>query len=131
MTASALQLRAASLLLWTNALGFGVFCVPAIKSLATGRGIPYVMGFPAYGAGPFERHGIPTTIPLIAGFLAVCLLEAGAGWLLWGSHRSGAVLALVLLIPGVAYWWGFALPIPPVFALIRTILIARAWQSLS
>lgn len=123
-------LKVAAILLWFTALGFGIFCVPAISSLLRGRGIPYVMGFPAYGEGPFERVGIPTTVPLIAAFLLVCILEGLAGWLLWNQVKAGAILSLVLLPVGGVFWWGFALPIPPVFALVRTILILLNWQSL-
>lgn len=123
-------LRAAAILHWFVAVGFGVFCFPAIRNLLIGRSIPIVMGFPAYGRGPFERVGIPTTIPLLAAFLLVCILEAVAGFLLWGGYKSGAVLALVLLPAGGAFWWGFALPIPPVLAVIWTILIFLGWQTL-
>jgi hypothetical protein len=28
------------------------------------------------------------------------------------------------------YWWGFALPIPPVFAIARTLLILPSWSRL-
>lgn len=124
------QIRAAAILLWINALGFGVFCIPAILNLVAGRDIPYVMGFPAYGKGPFERVGIHTTVPLLAGFLLVCILEAASGWLLWGGHMSGAILAVVLLPVGAVFWWGFALPIPPMFAVVRTILILLSWRAL-
>ncbi len=116
-------LRVAAVLHWFVAVGFGVFCVPAIWHVWNGRDIPMVMGFPAYGRGPFERLGIRTTVPLLLGFLAVCVLEAVAGLLLWQGEPSGAVLALILLPFGAIYWWGFALPIPPVFAAIWTILI--------
>jgi len=123
-------LRVAAILHWFIALGFGVFCFPAIRNLLMGRDIPIVMGFPAYGRGPFERADIPTTVPLLAAFLLVCILEAVAGVLLWGGHRSGAVIALVLLPVGGVFWWGFALPIPPIFALVWTTLIFLNWQSL-
>jgi hypothetical protein len=123
-------LRAAAILHWFIAVGFGVFCFPAIRNLMMGRPIPIVMGFPAYGRGPFERVGIPTTIPLLAAFLLVCILEAVAGFLLWGSYKSGAVLALVLVPIGGVFWWGFALPIPPIFALVWTILILLGGQTL-
>jgi len=123
-------LRIAAILHWFIAVGFGVFCFPAIRNLLIGRPIPIVMGFPAYGRGPFERAGIPTTIPLLAAFLLVCILEAVAGFLLWEGYMSGAVLALVLLPVGAVFWWGFALPIPPIFALIWTILILLGWQTL-
>jgi hypothetical protein len=113
----------AAVLLWIDAFGFGVFCLPAIRNLRSGNDIPYVMGFPAYGDGPFEEVGIPTTVPLLASFLLVCGLEGVAGWLLWRRRRSGAVLALALLPAGALFWWGFALPIPPALALARTALI--------
>jgi hypothetical protein len=129
MTALAL-LRVAAILHWFVAIGFGIFCFPAIRNLMDGRDIPIVMGFPAYGRGPFERVGIPTTIPLLAAFLIVCILEAVAGSLLWGGFRSGALLALVLIPVGGIFWWGFALPIPPILALVWTLLILLGWQTL-
>lgn len=122
--------RIAAFLHWFVAVGFGVFCFPAIRNLMMGQPIPIVMGFPAYGRGPFERIGISTTIPLLIAFLLVCILEGVAGFLLWGGYRSGGVLALVLLPAGAVFWWGFALPIPPIFACIWTILILLSWQTL-
>ena len=89
-----------------------------------------VMGYPAYGRGPFERYGIQTTVPLLAGFLLICVLEGVAGWLLWRGHKSGAVLSLAVLPVGAIYWWGFALPYPPILALVRTILILQQWKNL-
>jgi len=123
-------LRVAAILHWFIAIGFGVFCFPAIRNLLMGRDIPMVMGFPAYGRGSFERLGISTTVPLLAGFLLVCMLEGVAGFLLWHGYKSGAVLALVLLPVSSVFWWGFDLPIPPIFALIWTILILLSWQYL-
>lgn len=127
---AAVQLRVAAVLLWITAFGFGVFTLPAMRNLLMGRDIPYVLGFPAYGKGPFERVGIPTTVPLLAAFLIVCILEGVAGVFLWGGTKAGAVLALVILPAGAIFWWGFALPLPPVFALVRTTLIVLSWQSL-
>ena len=126
-----LQLRVAAVLLWISGIGFGIFCIPAIRNLLTGRAIPYVMGFPAYGNGPFERVGVRTTVPVLAAFLLVCILEMVAGYLLWGGHKSGAILALVLLLPGAIFWWGFALPFGPLLALVRTVLIILGWQGLT
>lgn len=124
------SLRISAILFWISAVGFGVFCLPAIRNLLTGRDIPTVMGFPAYGRGPFERIGIPTTVPLLAGFLLVCILEGVAGVLLWLGSKAGAVLGLALLPAGELFWWGFALPFGPLFALVRTILIVLGWRSL-
>jgi hypothetical protein len=125
-----IPVRVASVLCWVSGVGFGVFTLPAMRNLLTGRGIPIVFGFPAYGGGPFEHYGIKTSVPLLAAFLLVCVLEGVAGWRLWGGHKSGAWLALALLPFGAVFWWGFALPFGPVFALVRTILIVISWRSL-
>jgi len=53
------------------------------------------------------------------------------GWLLWGGHRLGAMLALGALPVGAVFWWGFALPIPPILAIVYTILIVMNWQNLT
>jgi hypothetical protein len=123
-------LRIAAVLHWLVAIGFGVFCLPAIRNLLSGRDIPMVMGFPAYGRGPFERIGLPTSVPLLAAFLLVCILEAAAGGLLWGGYKAGAVLALALLPVAGVFWWGFALPIPPILALVWTVLVLMSWPAL-
>lgn len=122
-------IRAAAILQMFIAVGIGVFCIPAIRNLAMGGDIPIVMGLPAYGRGPFERVGIPTTVPLLAAFLLVCILEGVAAALLWGGYKSGAILSLVLLPVGAVFWWGFELPIPPIFAMVWTILILLNWRA--
>lgn len=124
------SLRIAAVLAAISAFGLGIPCILAIRNLSAGRGIPFVFGFPAYGGGGFERHGLVTTIPLLIGFLMICILEGYAAWLLWGGYKTGAVLALILVIPGIIYWWGFDLPYPPVAALIRTVLIVLSWRVL-
>ena len=123
------MIRAAAALLIFNGVGFGVFCIPAIRSVHAGRGFPIVFGFPAYGGGPFERVGIPTTVALLSAFLLICALEILAGALVWTGSRYGAVLALALVPAGAFFWWGFALPIPPVLAVIRAVLIVMSWRS--
>jgi hypothetical protein len=64
-------------------------------------------------------------------FLLVCAAELIAGWLLWQHRRAGAVLALALLPPEVAFWIGFDLPAGPVLGLARTALVLLGWRSLS
>lgn len=123
-------LRIAAVLQGFIAIGIGVFCFPALRNLLQGQPIPMVMGFPAYGGGHFERIGIPSSVPLLTAFLVVCILELVAAVLLWGGNRSGAILSLGLLPVGGVFWWGFALPIPPIFALIWTTLLLLGWQSL-
>jgi len=71
-----------------NALGFGGFTIPAIARVWVGKDVPIVMGFPAYGQGPFEDYGIRSTVPLLASFLVVCIVEGVAGWLMCRSHPT-------------------------------------------
>lgn len=122
--------QVSAILHWFTALGFGLPCLLAMRNLLTGRGLPLIMGFRAYGGGPFERVGIHTTVALLVAFLLVCMLEGVAGRLLWGEQRAGAILALALLPVGAIFWWGFALPIPPIVAIVRTTLILLAWRTL-
>ena len=124
------SIRWAAILLWITAAGFGIPCLLALRNLLSGRDIPILMGFPAYGGGPFERIGLRTTVPLIAAFLLVCILEGVAGWFLWRGQMTGAVLALILLPFGAVFWWGFALPFPPIIAVVRTFLLLINWRSL-
>ena len=124
------MLKLAAVLLWITGVGFGIPCVLAIRNLLVGRPLPIVMGFTAYGGGPFERHGIQTSIPLLIGFLLVLAAEVVAGWLVWNGSRSGAILSIALVPLGAVYWWGFALPIPPILAFVRTILLVMGWRSL-
>ncbi len=121
----------AAALLWIDGFGFGICCIPGIIRLSAGRGIPMIFGFPAYGGGPFERHGIRTTIPLLVAFLLVCALEVVAGWMVWQGSAAGAMVAISAVPLGAVFWWGFALPVPPVLALARTALLVVGWGSLS
>jgi hypothetical protein len=70
-------------------LGFGGFTIPAIVSVAQGHGILYTFGNPTYGNGPFERIGVPTTVPLLLAFLAACLVQLAGGLLLIWLRPSG------------------------------------------
>lgn len=86
---------------------------------------------PAYGGGPFERFGIESSVPLVAAFLVVCCLEVVAAWLVWNGAVVGAWLSLALVPVGAIFWYGFALPLPPVFAVTRTVLLWSGWSALT
>jgi hypothetical protein len=126
-----LLLRIAAVLLALNALGFGISDVIGLRSLiATGK-IAYIYGYPAYGGGQFERHGVPTTVPLLLGFLAVCVLEVVAAVLLWNGRLPGAILALVLAPLSAVFFWGFDLPYAWVLVGVSTLLILIGWRALA
>lgn len=127
---SVVALRIAAGLLALSGVGFGIPCIIGIRSLAAGKGVPLVMGFPSYGGGVFERFGIHSTVPLLAGFLLVCALEVVAAVMVWKGSRAGAILGLVLLVPGLVYWVGFSLPFGPLFGVARAILLVVGWGRL-
>ena len=120
-------MRPAAVLAWIAGLMFGVPCAYASWYLAEHGHVWTLMGFPAYGEGPFEDLGIDTTVALLAAFLLVCAAELVVGWMLWQRRRAGAVLAIALLPLELAFWLGFALPLGPVAGLARTAMIAAAW----
>lgn len=122
------MMRAAAVLAWVSGLGFGIPGVYAIWHLVDRGSIASLMGYPTYGDGAFDRHGVSTSVPLLVGFLAVCVAECVAGWLMWGFSRSGAILALALVPFGLVFWIGFSLPFGPILAAPRTALILMSWS---
>jgi hypothetical protein len=54
-----------------------------------------------------------------------------AGWLVWNGRLSGGILALALLPAGAVFWWGFALPYPPILAVVRALLLLASWRQLT
>ena len=116
---------------WATGLGFGLPGLYGIVHMARHGTVARFMGFPTYGEGPFERVGIESTVPLMSAFVGVCAAECLAGGLLWRGRRSGAMLSLALLPVEAAFWAGFALPIPPVLAAVRTASVLwnrRKWR---
>jgi hypothetical protein len=87
------------------------------------------LGFPTYGAGPFERWGLPTSVALLLGFVAICFAEVVVGVLLWRDATIGLWLALALLPVELVFWIGFALPFGPLLGLARTVLVVAVLVS--
>ncbi len=104
-------------------LGFGVPCAFGIRHFAQTKEIWTFLGFPAYGHGPFERFGIQTSIPLLVGFLVVCLAEVVVGVLIGTGARYAPILSYALLPFEFAFWIGFALPFGPPLGLARVALL--------
>ena len=115
--------QAAAILAWISGLGFGLPAVFGLRYFVQFGEVWTFMGFPTYGGGPFERWGIPTSVPLLAGFIAVCAAEVVVGVLLWPGLSIGLWLALALFPFELVYWIGFALPFGPIPAAIRTVLV--------
>lgn len=92
-----------------NGLGFGGFTIPAMVSVGRGRGILDTFSNPTYGNGPFERIGVPTSMPL-----------------LW-PRRSGIVVSIVGLLLCGPFWWGFDLPFAWLNAAVLSAFLVLAW----
>jgi hypothetical protein len=104
-------------------VGFGLPCFFGIRHFARTGEVWSFMGFPTYGNGPFERIGIPTSTPLLIGFLAVCLAELAAGVMIWSDAPGAKLVSLALLPLELAFWLGFALQLGPLLGLPRTVLV--------
>ena len=112
-----------------NGLGFGGFAIPAIVSVGQGHGIIYTFGNPTYGNGPFEQIGVPTTVPLLAGFLAACAVQVVGGVLLLWPRPSGIVVSVVGILLGAPFWWGFNLPFAWLNAAVVLTFLILAWTA--
>ena len=107
-------------------LGFGLpATVGAWHHARTGE-IWTFLGFPTYGGGPFERFGLPTTVPLLGGFAVVCLAEVVVGAMLLLDVPRAATFSYLLLPLEFAFWIGFALPFGPPLGIARTVLLVLA-----
>jgi hypothetical protein len=109
-------------------LGFG-FGLPAIFGtlhFAQTGDVWTLMGFPTYGGGPFERLGIETSVPLLIGFIFVCLVEVAVGLMLMRGDTHAATVSYALLPLEFAFWIGFALPFGPPLGIARTSLLILA-----
>jgi hypothetical protein len=104
-------------------LGFGLPAVYGAWYFARHEQVWTFLGFPTYGDGPFERWGVPTSVGLLLGFVAVCAAEVVVGVLLWRDAPLAPWLALALFPVELVFWIGFALPFGPVLGLARTVLV--------
>jgi hypothetical protein len=107
-------------------LGFGLPCLFGALHLARTGEVWTFLGFPTYGGGPFERVGIATSVPLLVGFLLVCLAEVVVGVLVIADVSFAPALAHALLPFELAFWIGFALPFGPPLGIARTVLLLLA-----
>lgn len=98
--------RAAAILAWISGVGFGLPAVFGLLYFAQHHEVWMFMGFPTYGGGAFDRWEIPTSLPLLAGFIAVCAAELVVGALLWSGRPVGLWLAIAVLPFELTYWVG-------------------------
>jgi hypothetical protein len=107
-------------------LGFGLpAIVGALHFSQTGE-VWTFLGFPTYGGGPFEAIGLPTSVPLLIGFVLVCLVEVVVGVMLLLDIPHASTVSYLLLPFEFVFWIGFALPFGPPLGIARTILLLLA-----
>ncbi|WP_203337785.1 hypothetical protein [Nocardioides limicola] len=110
-------------------LGFGIPGVIGTLRFAESGSVWMFLGFPTYGDGPFLDVGVPTTVPLLVGFVVVCAAEVVLGIVLWIRPRVGWWLSFALLPFELAYWIGFALPFGPVLGALRALAAGLALRN--
>jgi hypothetical protein len=120
------MVTAAALCSLALGLGFGLPALVGTLHFAQTGEVWTLMGFPTYGGGPFERLGLPTSVPLLLGFVSVCLAEVIVGVMLLRDVPSAATVSYLLLPFEFAFWIGFALPFGPPLGITRTILLGLA-----
>jgi hypothetical protein len=104
-------LKASAVLMW-------------IVALLRERSLPIFMGLsPMYGGGFFERWSPEIFAVLLGAFAALAAFELFAGVLVWHGEQVGALITL-------AFWAGFAVPIPPLTAVVRVALLLAGWSAL-
>ena len=129
---SPLTLQISAALTMFVAAGFGLPIPWVALHLARNDELPTFMGlFPMYGGPIFGRVSQGTFTLALACFAAVCAVDLVAGCWLWSGSRDAAMLTIALLPVDVLFWYVFALPIPPLLALVRMALLAVGWASLT
>jgi hypothetical protein len=124
--------RATAVLLWIVAAGWGLPAPWLIWwVLARGR-LPVLPIIGQPNGGPFYfNFSRGAFVALLAISFVLAPAQGWAAWLLWAGKRSGALLQFGLLPVEAAFWYGFALPIPPLLAIVRLVLTASAWRGLA
>jgi hypothetical protein len=109
----------------------GTFSPVADVVGARARSIAGLAAHRRANGGPFYfNFSRGTFVALLGASMLLAFAQAWAAWLLWAGKRSGALLEFGLLPVEAAFWYGFALPIPPLLAIARLVLTALAWRGL-
>lgn len=127
-----LAARGAAIMLWLVAAGWALPAPVLMWWVAVKGRLPVLPYIGEPNGGPFYESVAPSVFIVLLGLsLLLGIAQVVAGVMLWNGERSGAVLQFALLPIEAVFWYGFALPIPPVFALIRVALILLAWRQLT
>jgi hypothetical protein len=126
------EARMAAVLLWIVAAGWGLSAPWLIWWVLVRGRLPVLPLIGEANGGPFYfKVARGTFAKLLALSFLLAVAQAWAARLLWAGKRSGALLQFALLPAEAAFWYGFALPIPPLLAIARLVLTGRAWRGLN
>jgi len=103
--------------------------IPTLYYAFTHRALPNIGGIRLMG-GPFESLGIDGLIVAGIVYVVVSALKFMAAYWLWNSRMDGAILGLILLGLSTIFWYGFALPLGPLFGIAQVVLLALVWRTL-
>lgn len=123
--------RRAAISVWIYTACFGLPAIPISIYLLQRGELPWLGDlFPMYG-GPWSAvMEAPVLAATLWAFAGLCLLVAFGGWLLWQGRSAGALLILATLPIEAVFWYGYALPFPVVFGLLRLGFVLAAWPML-
>ena len=127
-----LAARGAAVMLWLVAAGWALPAPVLMWWVAVKGRLPVLPYIGEPNGGPFSESVAPGVFIVLLGLsLLLGIAQIVAGVLLWHGERAGAALQFAILPLEAVFWYGFALPIPPVFALIRVALVLLAWRQLT
>ena len=118
-----------SIVVYIDAFMWLVGMVPTLYYALTQKRLPTLAGIRLLG-GPFEKLGMDALIAAGIGYVIVSALKILAAYWLGQSRQDGAVLEMILLGLSAIFWYGFELPLGPIFGIIQVVLLAFAWKAL-
>ncbi len=123
--------KAAALITWLYAAGFGLPTFYVAKHLETSGHLPkFRDSFEMYGGPWHQRYDDRTFIRRLHAFFLTAVIASALAAMVWHEMKFGAVLALAWLPVEAAFWYGFALPIPWLLGVARATLILAVLSTL-
>jgi hypothetical protein len=123
-------LRAALVvLIYLTGIGWAIGSAIPLYLLFQRGALPRVGPIPLLG-GRFERLGQGAFISAGLVFVVVSALRILAAYWLSLGRVDGAVLELILLGLSAIFWYGFELPLGPIFAITEVVLLVLVWGTL-
>jgi hypothetical protein len=118
-----------SIVVYIDAFMWLVGMVPTLYYALIQKRLPTLTGIHLLG-GPFEKLGIDALIVAGIGYIIVSALKILAAYWLGQSRQDGAVFEIILLGLSAIFWYGFELPLGPLFGILQVVLMVLVWSEL-